>query len=345
MSRHMGTLRLCLLGLVSALSFLLAEYLFRQIQRSQWTSAIAEIEHPFLEHVPDSPIVYRLKRSCALQPTIPQADGTHLSWQLETDTQGFRKAAAKTTTVTEGAETLLFLGDSYTFGYAVAAEEAFPFLVATEIAISRPPVLTINAGVPGYNSVQELEYLRELLDRFEVDRVLLSYVINDAEPAPNFPLHPDTRFRHCNSWIWERSKPAINVLAKAVVGDRELFERKEVMPNPDPLDGFAPERREWYDSRAAIDEMAALCADRQIPFHLVILPSFIMTLDDSYPYTLIHERVMSWGKELGVPTLDLLALFHGLDVREHSVPGDGHPNAAAHRMIAAAIRRHLAEAR
>ena len=80
--------------------------------------------------------------------------------------------------------------------------------------------------------------------------------------------------------------------------------------------------------------MAKECADRDIPFVVAILPSFVRLFDDTYPYGVIHHLVTEAGEELGFETIDLLPLFRGRNARLLFVPGDGHPNGEAHRLIA-----------
>ncbi|MFN8522918.1 MAG: GDSL-type esterase/lipase family protein [Chloroflexota bacterium] len=79
-----------------------------------------------------------------------------------------------------GLSRVLFLGDSVTFGAGVTAEEAFPRLLESRL----PPlpgrqIQTINAGVVGYNTTQELARLRDLGPRYQPDIVVLTFVVND----------------------------------------------------------------------------------------------------------------------------------------------------------------------
>lgn len=67
---------------------------------------------------------------------------------------------------------LLCLGDSTTFGWGVAEEEAWPALLGAT-----------NGGVPGYSTHQGLARMEEALEA-EPARVLLGFVVRDAELAP-----------------------------------------------------------------------------------------------------------------------------------------------------------------
>jgi hypothetical protein len=55
-----------------------------------------------------------------------------------------------------GSKRVLVVGDSYTWGYAVAEEEAYPQVAERLLAErGRPDIEVINGGIPDYNSRQE----------------------------------------------------------------------------------------------------------------------------------------------------------------------------------------------
>jgi lysophospholipase L1-like esterase len=229
-----------------------------------------------------------------------------------------------------GAKRVLVMGDSYTWGYAVAEEEAYPAMAERLLnERGRPDIEVINGGVPDYNSRQERRLLERLLPVYEPDAVFLAYVMNDAEPSTALPTPPDETYRHANSWFRAEL---------AEVANRHLFKRRVFETNKDTvsgnyLDGFAADSPKWRDSKQAIREMRDLCAARRIPFTVFILPDFTQDFDDRYAFGAIHGAVASWGRELDVPVFDLLIPFRGEDHQSLLVPWDGHPNAEAHRRM------------
>lgn len=109
------------------------------------------------------------------------------------------------------------------------------------------------------------------------------------------------------------------------------------------LDGFEAGSIKWRDSREAIREMRDLAAAAGIPFTVLILPDLTQPLDDRYTWRIIHEAVARWGRELDIPTFDLLNEFRGQDQQTLIVPWDGHPNADAHRQIATFLVARILE--
>jgi acyl-CoA thioesterase-1 len=90
---------------------------------------------------------------------------------------GARAPVAATTT---GAPPLVvFLGDSLTAGLGLAAEQAFPALVAAELAERGTPIRAVNAGVSGDTSAGGLRRIDWLL-RQRPDVVVVALGANDA---------------------------------------------------------------------------------------------------------------------------------------------------------------------
>ena len=230
-----------------------------------------------------------------------------------------------------GARRVLVVGDSYTWGYAVAEEEAYP-QAAERLLKERgySQIDVINGGVPDYNSRQERKLLEQLMPVYEPDAVFLAYVVNDAEPSTAMPATPDEVYRHSTSWFLTELAERLN---------RRLF-RRRVLPSAKDnagsnyLDGFDEGSVKWRDSKEALREMRDLCAAAGIPFTILVMPDFTQDFDDRYAFRKIHDAVASWGRELGIPVFNLLNTFRGQDHQALWVPWDGHPNAEAHRRIA-----------
>ena len=239
-----------------------------------------------------------------------------------------------------GTKRVLVIGDSYTWGYAVAEEEAYP--QAAERLLEdrgRRDLEVINGGIPDYNSRQERQLLAQLIPVYQPDAVFLAYVVNDAEPSTAMPIAPEETYRHAYSWFLASWADHLN---------RRVF-RRHLLPSAKDnvgssyLDGFEEGSVKWRDSREAIREMRDLSAAAGIPFTVLILPDVTQDLDERYAWRPIHDAVTRWGRELNIPTFDLLNQLRGRDHQTLLVPWDGHPNADAHREIAAFLVSRILE--
>jgi lysophospholipase L1-like esterase len=233
-----------------------------------------------------------------------------------------------------GTKRVLVMGDSYTWGYAVAEDEAFPQVSERRLEESgRPDIKVINGGVPDYNSRQERQLLEQLMPIYRPDAVFLAYVVNDAELPTAMPVPPEEIYRHAHSWFLAEWADHLN---RHVFRHRLLPSAKDTVANS-YLDSFEEDSVKWRDSREAVREMRDLSAAAGIPFTVLILPDVTQHLDDRYAWQPIHDAVTRWGRELNIPTFDLLDVFRGREHQTLLVPWDGHPNADAHQEIAAVL--------
>jgi lysophospholipase L1-like esterase len=239
-----------------------------------------------------------------------------------------------------GTKRVLVIGDSYTWGYAVAEEEAYPQVAERLLAQrGRPDIEVINGGIPDYNSRQERQLLEQLMPIYQPDAVFLAYVVNDAEPSTAMPTPPEEVYRHSRSWFLTEVADRLN---------RRVF-RRQLLPSAKDnvannyLDGFDDGSVKWRDSREALRQMRDLCGVAGIPFTVLMMPDFTQAFDERYGLGKIHDAVASWGRELNIPVFAVLALFRGEDHSKWLVPWDGHPNAEAHRRIAECLVGRILE--
>ena len=75
---------------------------------------------------------------------------------------------------------LLILGDSFTFGMGVAAEEAYPRVMEQQLrAAGFPNVMVINGGMPGYGTRQSEILFERIVERALPDAVLLGFFVGN----------------------------------------------------------------------------------------------------------------------------------------------------------------------
>lgn len=83
-----------------------------------------------------------------------------------------------------GETRILFVGDSWTFGYLVAHDETFPYLVEEELRRRLPDrgIECLNAGVPGYSLFQGWRFLETEGFDYDPDLVVVCFGWNAATP-------------------------------------------------------------------------------------------------------------------------------------------------------------------
>ena len=239
---------------------------------------------------------------------------------------------------------ILCLGDSVTFGWGIPTEETFPKQL--EGLLNRDgsdrAFEVINAGVGGYNAVQEAAFYRAEASRYETDLVLLFYTINDA----SVPLDvlQETQVDPHERWANLRSFCA--GIFKRVFATLFGLGRYMTLPRIDYLADYRSGSDEgWQAARAAIRSIHDLAGQRGSPFAVFMVPA-MQDLDPlAYPYHPIHEMLGDLCREQGIPFFDLLPDFLGRENSEVRISRfDGHPNRFAHRLIARAVLDRLGQA-
>lgn len=325
MVRRQSILRICVLAAATAMALASVEVTYRwHLQRTfddefpEWTENLVAVR---------GAQVFAFKPNAS--GVFPGSIDSTRRFAYRTNAHGLRDRDRGPKA--PGIRRVLVMGDSYTWGYAVAEEEAYPQVAERLLAAAgRRDVEVINGGIPDYNSRQEQRLLAQLAPIYDPDAVFLAYVVNDAEPSTAMPVPPEETYRHVRSWFLAEWADHLN----RHVFRRALLPTSKDSPGNSYLDGFEARSAKWRDSREAIREMRDLSAERGADFSILILPDVTQPLDEGYPWRPIHDAVSRWGEELGVPTFDLLDEFQRLDQRTLMVPWDGHPNAEAHRRIA-----------
>src|SRR5262249_42174324 len=93
----------------------------------------------------------------------PDLPGVRLSYRIRINHAGFR-GGPLTQDKPPDVVRIAALGDSVTFGFGVAEEDTYPVAAAGALSYGcRRRVEAINAGVPGFTSLQGVHYLDRVL--------------------------------------------------------------------------------------------------------------------------------------------------------------------------------------
>jgi lysophospholipase L1-like esterase len=269
---------------------------------------------------------------------------------------------------------VLALGDAYTFGYGVRAEEAYPAVLARRLAsVGRFEVL--NAGFPNLHVEQQRRRLRALLGRLAPDVVLVNFDWWNVPPA-------DERPRPAR---WSRAWVIANVEQKtarlgAWLGtvDRGLaLVRRTLTPAVFAASGMAreleplvlpPERiaARWKRAEVALAGMAADAAAAGASFAVVLTPLDLevdparntLYRDGTLPYpshgfvdidytraTHLRRGLQRFARAHGIALLDTTPAFRARRGTPLFLTADYHAGPAGHRLIARQTARWIVHAR
>lgn len=243
-----------------------------------------------------------------------------------------------------GQTRILFLGDSCTFGYGVAYDQAFPHVVESMLR-GKPgkEVECINAGVPGYTLFQGWRYLITEGLRYQPDLVVLNFGWNDSGVWD----HLGDRDHHA---ILHAMQPPPSLRNSRLCQLLWAHWNK-----PDPGDAKQEKRPRLLPAEFAqtLGEIHELLEQRDVPL-LILLWPMKMNADPGVPAearSALQIEMAQFGQAHPISNdpplaglIDLVPLGRKL-VREHGPQAvyfdAGHVTPMAHRAIADAIANHL----
>lgn len=270
---------------------------------------------------------------------------------------------------------ILVLGDSIAYGCCdIPLEQTFAKRLESELNTTREGKRyeVLDAGVLGYNTLQEAEYYGAKLSRldpdiiilqvalndylpqtFEFDTVILSQAGTDASKAAYDYYQAAERLGRMlvSSYLVQNAVYAYelvrertgNVQRPAVLGDA-IDSR-----NPHGVLTYQITRNSWTASDIIPAGMARLnsyIGDKRIPVVAAVFPVFVSDMG-SYPlnYRMQHTKIDADSVAAGFHTLDLLSCYQSVWQRE--VPfdiGDGvHPNAYGHSRAGRCLYNYLTD--
>ena len=239
-----------------------------------------------------------------------------------------------------GSTRILVLGDSVAFGFGVRGEETFSRLL--EARLNAGPggrYEVINAGVVGYNTVQERIMLQDLGLRYEPNLVVLVFVVNDLldtfsifdhQYQPTGFLAPLKIWLRRNSHVYRFYQ---NNMWQIVDDIRKGPNRSEPVRSRERV-----AKREWE-----IVRIAELSRQANAGFLLVLYPDNLyqqVTPDSVGRQVTVREELFEFA---GLNHLEVLDLSEALgDVRDPRARylrhrEDPHPSPAGHAAIAEAL--------
>ena len=294
-----------------------------------------------------------------LRPGIDtEARGVH----VVTNSLGLRGPEVSRTPA-PGTERVLVMGDSVAFGFRLEQGETFPVLLEQELEQRDGGSWEVlNAGVEGYNTVNELAYLRSSLLDLQPRTIVLVFNLNDFDYGPvmgpmgvltvdqSQRVKSDSLAMRSEFWlllrwlvatqgrVWIGQAPAPTVTPAP--GDESPF---------NPFDRFVsvlrkkyyaePTDERWQRMVDALRDMAALCRERGIRLVIAIVPDgdqVGVTSPDLTP----QKKLAEVCRTLALDCIDLRPGFVAaqspmlyLDIM--------HPNADGQRIMARDVATHL----
>ena len=255
---------------------------------------------------------------------------------------------------------ILYLGDSVTFGFRIAADRAiFPYQVARmlEERLERP-IETVNAGVGGYSPWQEYRYLAQEGLNYQPDLIVVSFVLNDVTEKfelvqfggfwegyqvthTSFSRFDDWASRSSILYFLKQAGVALRADQQQAAVVQEMLDVEMLAKQPDHPDV----QTAWQLTLENLGQIFDLAAGHDIPVVVVIFP-FTFQFEDAQTLSAPQQTLTDYAVSRQIPVLDLLPPLAATMAAERTTPAAyfldvDHPTPLGHRVVAEMIMEFL----
>ncbi|HEX3244506.1 MAG TPA: SGNH/GDSL hydrolase family protein [Chloroflexota bacterium] len=244
-----------------------------------------------------------------------------------------------------GTLRVLTLGDSVTFGPGVALEQTFSKVLERRLsaADASRTYEVLNAGVVGYNTVQELTLFREVGTQYHPNLVVLTFLVNDLLDTFTIFDHqyePEGRLAALKLWLRQES-----YLYRLVQNTYWQLANDARRTGP-PVEATRPRARLEERQSEIVrlrDDVRGSGAELFLALYPDNLEDAVSPGPDGESRTM-RQEMLSFAERAGIPVLDLTAVIGDVRdprAREMRLREDPHPSVAGHAAIGNALASAL----
>jgi hypothetical protein len=232
------------------------------------------------------------------------------------------------------------------FGWGVSNEECYLILLSQRLNQSAPDGYhweIINTAVPGYNTVMEVETLKEKGLQYSPDLVIIEYVGNDLD-LPNFIRSPANYFSLRQSFIGEYF---VSQLRRQGRGFDDILIGAPLTPDALAFERDPSRVPDQYKDMVGIAAYRAAMTDLKT---LSMMHDFLVVV---YTHGYLPVPVKETSRNLGFPIVEAGGRFqefmaqHGIKEYMGSALAvsrtDSHPSALGHTIVARVLYTYLDE--
>jgi lysophospholipase L1-like esterase len=252
---------------------------------------------------------------------VPNSEALLQSVDIRINERGLRGGPIEP--LQPGQRRILFLGGSITLGWGVPEDQTLTSLIQQRFIVDGKQIQVLNAGIGNYNAERYTELFFTRLEDLKPTDIVVHYFLRDAEKLDagggNFLLR--------NSELAVTVWIAMNRLF-GPSGPQALEEHY--------MQVYYRQEPGYQAMRASLQKLADYAKANNIRLTMAMMPD-VHDLED-YRFGWIHERMAELAREMGYNYVDLLPAFSGLKPADvWAMPGDPHPNALGHKLMADTI--------
>ena len=235
---------------------------------------------------------------------------------------------------------ILALGDSFTYGWKLQNSSSWPKLLEQDLRSSGHSNLEVlNGGRQSTNTKWQEDYYTKIGHQYLPDMVLLGFLINDCTNTcsncgavrlkRNFDRLLKESSQGIHSEIWR--------VIRLTTLKREL-EREILMEYMRP---YLERTSDFQACTAAFRKLKKEVEKNGSKLVVFIYP-MLYELNETFPFTPIHEQMLTFFDEEDISAFDITSSFYGERDTELWINAfDSHPNKKANTIAARAIASEL----
>jgi hypothetical protein len=236
---------------------------------------------------------------------------------------------------------VLFLGDSFTYGYGVQDEgRTFPAILSALLRDrENHPVATFNGGIPGSHTVDWLRLLDRAEPLLQPDLTVVVFFLRDGQRAATNVGQLRKVRADLRALVADDDLAGTSALWRFLVtrGAQQRLGLEHLRVIAQGYVGTPAQRQEWKRAQLDLLEARATVAARGGRLVVVVFP-VLFGLRGGYPLQAVVDAVLASCQAHGLPALSLLDAFRGRDGPPLWVASDdAHPNQEAHALAAQAM--------
>lgn len=274
----------------------------------------------------NSNLVFRMK---------PNVSANYLGTPVETNSLGLRDSELSPTKE-DNVIRVLGIGDSTMFGFGVDRENSYLEALERQLTWAFEGVSNvevINAAVPSYNAMQEVELFHLLHDRIQPDAVLIQFDANDLYWVPPF-IEIKHFLRIDRLYITH-----IGAIYRGTFWTDEFWQVEQIRAAQ-----RAQGRTGWAAVHNAYRRLSETCSSSGIPL-LAIVPYWKQGVHPDTITSQAFERFIGLCDELGIATSETLpevlryTAGSSMTINDliFNFPTDMHPTTLGHSLIARSV--------
>ena len=218
---------------------------------------------------------------------------------------------------------ILFLGGSITLGWGVEENKTITSNIQKKFNENKYDVEVLNAGIGNYNAPRYISRYFTNLEKLQPTDIVIHYFLRDAEDLKPAKQNILLKNSQVAVTVWTAFNRLFIKSGEKVIQEhyKNVYQENSV--------GFVRMREN-------LSKLAKHAKDKKIKLYLVMTPD-ITNLQD-YKFTYIHQIMKDISNELGYEFIDTLPYFRGIKFENlYAMPGDPHPNAFGHKIMADVI--------